>query len=173
VITRELPPGEEWARTIVDAGGTVVARTRDAERFVGGPATPPAGREAWELPEVVTRDRAMLGHELRNPLSPIVTALQLLKLRGEGQNREHGIIARQVQHLTRLVDDLLDVSCIARGLISLSQEHLDARAARSRFGCPPFRCRRLSRPHRSRRGPPPLPRSVSSSSTTIGTPPRC
>ena len=53
---------------------------------------------------------AMLGHELRNPLSPILTALQLMKLRGEpGSERERTVIERQVNHLTRLVDDLLDV----------------------------------------------------------------
>ena len=52
----------------------------------------------------------MLGHELRNPLSPILTALQLMKLRGEpGSERERTVIERQVDHLTRLVDDLLDV----------------------------------------------------------------
>jgi signal transduction histidine kinase len=71
---------------------------------------------------------AMLGHELRNPLSPIVTALHLLRLRGEGKDREHGIIARQVQHLTRLVEDL-DVSRIARGLIELGREPVDVREA--------------------------------------------
>jgi PAS domain S-box-containing protein len=62
---------------------------------------------------------AMLGHELRNPLSPIVTALQLMKLRGDGANRERTVIERQVAHLTRLVDDLLDVSRIARGKVEL------------------------------------------------------
>ena len=59
---------------------------------------------------------AMLGHELRNPLSPILTALQLMQLRGEaGSARERVIIERQVTHLSRLVDDLLDVSRITRG----------------------------------------------------------
>ena len=59
---------------------------------------------------------AMLGHELRNPLSPILTALQLMRLRGsDGSERERTVIERQVTHLTRLVDDLLDVSRIARG----------------------------------------------------------
>jgi signal transduction histidine kinase/DNA-binding response OmpR family regulator len=65
---------------------------------------------------------AMLGHELRNPLSPIVTALQLMKLRGEGADRERTVIERQVAHLTRLVDDLLDVSRIARGKVELKVE---------------------------------------------------
>lgn len=66
---------------------------------------------------------AMLGHELRNPLSPILTALQLMKLRGDvGAERERTVIERQVRHLTRLVDDLLDVSRIARGKVTLKVE---------------------------------------------------
>jgi PAS domain S-box-containing protein len=66
---------------------------------------------------------AMLGHELRNPLSPIVTSLQLLRLRG-GQSREQEILERQVAHLVRLVDDLLDISRITRGKIELRKERL-------------------------------------------------
>ena len=66
---------------------------------------------------------AMLGHELRNPLSPILTALQLMKLRGDdASQRERTVIERQVTHLTRLVDDLLDVSRIARGKVELKEE---------------------------------------------------
>ncbi len=65
---------------------------------------------------------AMLGHELRNPLAPIVTALALLKQRRVAWTREHDVIDRQVQHLTRLVSDLLDVSRIARGKIELRRE---------------------------------------------------
>lgn len=66
---------------------------------------------------------AMLGHELRNPLSPILTALQLMRLRGSNDSeRERTIIERQVNHLTRLVDDLLDVSRIARGKVALKKE---------------------------------------------------
>ena len=66
---------------------------------------------------------AMLGHELRNPLSPILTALQLMKLRGEiGADRERDIIERQVEHLNRLVDDLLDVSRIAQGRVELKRQ---------------------------------------------------
>src|SRR6188508_2891523 len=58
---------------------------------------------------------AILGHELRNPLAPILTALQLMELRGDPQSRERQVIQRQVDHLVRLVDDLLDVSRITRG----------------------------------------------------------
>ena len=63
---------------------------------------------------------AMLGHELRNPLAPILTALHLMRLRGEGAYaRERAVIARQVNHLARLVDDLLDVSRATRGALRL------------------------------------------------------
>lgn len=70
---------------------------------------------------------AMLGHELRNPLSPIVTALQLMKMRGDhaDTSRERLVIQRQVDHLVRLVDDLLDVSRITRGLVELRVERTD------------------------------------------------
>jgi signal transduction histidine kinase len=71
---------------------------------------------------------AMLGHELRNPLSPILTALQLMRLRG-GESREQAVIERQVGHLVRLVDDLLDVSRITRGKIELKREPLELSAA--------------------------------------------
>ena len=53
---------------------------------------------------------AMLGHELRNPLAPVLTALELMRLRGESASqRERDIIERQVKHLVRLVEDLFDV----------------------------------------------------------------
>jgi signal transduction histidine kinase/DNA-binding response OmpR family regulator len=69
---------------------------------------------------------AMLGHELRNPLSPIMTAIHLLKLRGgDAAAREVNVIERQTEHLTRLVDDLLDVSRITRGKVTLNRESVE------------------------------------------------
>jgi PAS domain S-box-containing protein len=69
---------------------------------------------------------AMLGHELRNPLAPILTALQLMQLHGGAPfERERTVIERQVKHLTRLVDDLLDVSRIAQGKIVLAIEQVE------------------------------------------------
>ncbi len=69
---------------------------------------------------------AMLSHELRNPLAPIVTAVELMALRGDvATPREREVIARQAQHLVRLVDDLLDVSRVARGKVSLSKRPLE------------------------------------------------
>jgi signal transduction histidine kinase/ActR/RegA family two-component response regulator len=71
---------------------------------------------------------AMLGHELRNPLAPIATALHLLEQRGAGDTREHAIIRRQIAHLQRLVDDLLDVSRITRGKVELRRERVEVAA---------------------------------------------
>ena len=69
---------------------------------------------------------AMLGHELRNPLSPIVASLDLMDLRGDrASERERGIMRRQVQHMKRLVDDLLDVSRIATGKMGLDPRPLN------------------------------------------------
>lgn len=70
---------------------------------------------------------AMLGHELRNPLAPIANAVQLLRLEkneGKVQQKARGIIERQVAQLTRLIDDLLEVSRITTGRIHLQQERI-------------------------------------------------
>lgn len=69
---------------------------------------------------------AMLAHELRNPLAAIVNARELMR-RNPGQEQEEarGVIDRQVTHLARIVDDLLDVSRITRGSIALKKEVLD------------------------------------------------
>jgi len=79
-----------------------------------------AGRTAELANRAKDEFLAMLGHELRNPLAPIVTALELMRMRG-GDSREQDIIERQVAHVGRLVDDLLDVSRIARGKIRLEK----------------------------------------------------
>ncbi|WP_028104368.1 ATP-binding protein [Pseudoduganella violaceinigra] len=69
---------------------------------------------------------AMVGHELRNPLSPILIALELMRLKGlGGLAREHAAIERQAHHLVRLVDDLLDVARIAQGKIALRLERIE------------------------------------------------
>src|SRR5688572_14893432 len=68
---------------------------------------------------------AMLGHELRNPLAPVTTALQLMRLHSDEPlrvARARETIERQVEHMTRLIDDLLDVSRITRGKIELRHE---------------------------------------------------
>jgi signal transduction histidine kinase len=68
---------------------------------------------------------AMLAHELRNPLAPIRTAVQLLRLKELTEPhrvRARDVIERQVEHLVNLIDDLLDVSRITRGMITLQLE---------------------------------------------------
>jgi PAS domain S-box-containing protein len=69
---------------------------------------------------------ALLSHELRNPLAPIFTAAQLLKLRADmAASRELDVILRQARHLARLVDDLLDVSRLARGKVTLVKQPME------------------------------------------------
>ncbi|MBX3444872.1 MAG: PAS domain S-box protein [Planctomyces sp.] len=78
---------------------------------------------------------AMLAHELRNPLAPMRNALEILKLseRDPAAAREAREIAeRQVQSLSRMVDDLLDVSRIMQGKIELRRERVDLRTLLSR-----------------------------------------
>ncbi|MDQ3510989.1 MAG: ATP-binding protein, partial [Pseudomonadota bacterium] len=74
---------------------------------------------------------AMLAHELRNPLAPIGTAAQLLQMMpGDERHVRNAseIITRQVSHMTTLVDDLLDVSRVSRGLVELKRRPLDLRS---------------------------------------------
>jgi PAS domain S-box-containing protein len=93
-------------------------------------------REAEEALELANRRKdeflAMLAHELRNPLAPISTAAELLG-RADGAKdvvKKYGaIIARQVRHMTEIVDDLLDVSRVTRGLVSIDKAELDIKDA--------------------------------------------
>jgi signal transduction histidine kinase/ActR/RegA family two-component response regulator len=69
---------------------------------------------------------AMLGHELRNPLAPILTALEVMRSRPDRPNeRERAVIDRQTRHLLRLVDDMLDISRITRGMLEIRRERAD------------------------------------------------
>ena len=69
---------------------------------------------------------AMLGHELRNPLSPIVSAVELMRLKGDGRTqKEQDVIRRQLSHMVRLVDDLLDISRVNSGIIRLDVEQVE------------------------------------------------
>jgi PAS domain S-box-containing protein len=74
---------------------------------------------------------AMLAHELRNPLAPIASAAELLKIgtaSEERVRRSSEVISRQVKHMTSLVDDLLDISRVTRGLIQLERVPVDVGA---------------------------------------------
>ena len=75
---------------------------------------------------------AMLGHELRNPLAPMLNALELVRLRpndSQVTERAYQVMQRQARHMARLVDDLLDISRISQGKIGLRRERLDLGAA--------------------------------------------
>ncbi|HET8819044.1 MAG TPA: ATP-binding protein [Xanthomonadaceae bacterium] len=91
-------------------------------------------RHAVAVEQLAEADRrkdeflAMLAHELRNPLAPIRTAAQLLAAAPDDTARVRqvsGIIGRQVTHMTELVDDLLDVSRVTRGLVEFAREPVD------------------------------------------------
>lgn len=91
-------------------------------------------RAARDEAQIVSRNKdhflAMLGHELRNPLAPIANSLEVMRLQGDDprQNaRAREIITRQLANLTRLVDDLLDISRVTRGIIELKKAPVDFR----------------------------------------------
>ena len=73
---------------------------------------------------------ATLAHELRNPLAPIRTGLQVLKLApsGPGAERAREMMDRQLAHMVRLIDDLMDISRISRGKLELRRESIALRA---------------------------------------------
>jgi two-component system CheB/CheR fusion protein len=147
---RELP--EDSSPSARALGGATVAaerlrvRMRSGERTMLVSASPlRPGRGAvlvyrdvteYEQAEQALRDAdrhkseflAMLSHELRNPLAPIRNSVYILDRAapgGEQARRAHAVIDRQVQHLTRLVDDLLDVTRISRGKVRLKRERID------------------------------------------------
>ena len=110
------------------AGGRV-------ERWVGTCTDIEERRRAEESLREADRRKdeflAMLAHELRNPLAPIRNAARLLRQTGQSDAASswcRDVIERQVEQLTRLVDDLLDVSRITRGKIQLQVEPLDLEA---------------------------------------------
>ncbi|HET9595214.1 MAG TPA: ATP-binding protein [Anaeromyxobacteraceae bacterium] len=133
------------ASAIVDAGKRVLCLVatdlREQKRTEAIAAAEQAARESEErlrltLEELRESDRRkdeflrMLSHELRNPLAPIRNSTHLLRYADPGSEqarRAQGVIERQTQHLTRLVDDLLDVTRIASGKIDLRRERVDLR----------------------------------------------
>ena len=101
-------------------------------RHVGVFSDSTARKQAEEKLREVDRRKdeflAMLAHELRNPLAPITMAAGILSRPGIDQKTLHemsAIVVRQAGHMTNLIDDLLDVSRINKGLVTLDQEVLD------------------------------------------------
>lgn len=108
----------------LERSGVLLAE-RSADRDRNLAQAEAARAEAEQANSAKDQFLAMLGHELRNPLSPIVTALALLRMRQSAGSREIAVIERQVDHMSRLVNDLLDVSRITRGTLELRKEPLD------------------------------------------------
>lgn len=111
----------------------VLERTTQLEAAIGSLEREVAERRRAEI-FLQDADRrkdeflAMLAHELRNPLSPIRNSVQVLQMSTASDptaQRVYGIIERQVAHMARLIDDLLDVSRISRGKILLRRSRVD------------------------------------------------
>lgn len=116
--------------------GNVTLLERPLERFTLESAIKSvlrARNRQYEMRDVDKRKDeflAMLAHELRNPLAPVSAASDLLKLANlapEKIKQMSEIISRQVKHMSELIDDLLDVSRVSRGLVTLDNQVLDAR----------------------------------------------
>ena len=117
-----LDPAEQ-AAALVEANQQLVLATMRAQA---------AESELREAARHKDEFLAMLGHELRNPLVPIRNAAGVLqKIGGEDKRLAwvHDVLVRQVGHITRLVDDLLDISLISRGAMQLRLEPVDVGSA--------------------------------------------
>jgi signal transduction histidine kinase/CheY-like chemotaxis protein len=116
------PHDLELAVRLVQSAAIVISRHQEAEKSVQGvEALRMADRQKDEF-------LAMLSHELRNPLAPIANASELLSriIAGHGQAQPAiGIIKRQTAQMTRLVDDLLDISRVTQGRVTLQHEPVD------------------------------------------------
>ena len=111
----------EIGQSLLKASDELVAGEREREALVTSLT------EALVRAEkaAATKDNflAVLGHELRNPLAPIVMALDLMDVRaGNECRRERETMRRQVNHMRRLVDDLLDVSRITQGKLTMAHD---------------------------------------------------
>src|SRR5262249_52175393 len=116
-LARELEHADERLREVERALRDSYKETRLARADADA-----AREEADNARRMKDEFLALLGHELRNPLAPILTALELMKMRdGTRAARERAVIERQIQHLVHLVNDLLDISRIARGKIELKK----------------------------------------------------
>ena len=124
VPTSRIREIDEMAGALEAAAGQRAAHEQERSRLLASlEEALTASRDAGRVKDEFL---AMLGHELRNPLSPIVAALDLMDLRDDSASRrERTIMRRQVSHLKRLVDDLLDVSRIATGKMQLERRPLN------------------------------------------------
>jgi signal transduction histidine kinase/ActR/RegA family two-component response regulator len=129
-----IAAGDLEARTGIDYGSEEIGNLAQAlDRMAAALQKKETARSLAER-ELRAADQrkdeflAMLAHELRNPLAPISTGAHLLKMLHSDNaqiTQTCAIIVRQVDHMTSLVDDLLDVSRVTRGLVTLSTQVLD------------------------------------------------
>jgi signal transduction histidine kinase/ActR/RegA family two-component response regulator len=132
-IARGLHPSQPRSRVtelqrLLDAlaRSAALLETRQHERDEQVARADAARAEAEAADRAKDEFLAMLGHELRNPLAPALTGLHLMKLRSATDTtREREIVERQIRHMARLVDDLLDVSRLRRGAIELRRERFE------------------------------------------------
>jgi PAS domain S-box-containing protein len=113
---------------IRDATGRVVGASKVARDITQRKQTEAALREADRRKDEFL---AILAHELRNPLAPIRNSLHILRLTSQldpAAERVTDIMERQVNHMVRLVDDLMEVSRITRGKIELRKESIEVAA---------------------------------------------
>lgn len=117
--------GEDDRLLILELGRRAALALDNARLYAEAEA---ARRQAESANRSKDEFLAMLGHELRNPLAPIATALALMARRDPAASvQEREIIGRQVGHLSRLIDDLLDISRITQGKVQLQREPVDLR----------------------------------------------
>ncbi len=123
-------PRTDEVRQLADAltRSAELLRTREAERDTRLRQADAARAEAEAANRAKDEFLAMLGHELRNPLAPVLNALHVAERSGGVLGaHERRIVERQLRHMTRLVDDLLDMSRLHRGAIDLHIESCDLR----------------------------------------------
>jgi signal transduction histidine kinase/CheY-like chemotaxis protein len=126
----ELPVGAGWGKLIAGRRTPLDPETdrvllRSAANLVG---TTLETANVLEAAQRKDHFLAVLGHELRSPLAPIMTAVELLA-RHPSAAREQQIIDRHTRHLARLVDDLLDISRVTRGHVELRSEYVTLTSA--------------------------------------------
>jgi signal transduction histidine kinase/ActR/RegA family two-component response regulator len=123
-------PRMEEVRQLSDAltRSAALLRTREEERDARVRQADAARVDAETAMRAKDEFLAMLGHELRNPLAPVLNALHVAEASGGVlADRERRIVERQVRHMARLVDDLLDMSRLHLGTIDLHLESCDLR----------------------------------------------